>query len=148
MKQVTEMQTQAMDEMAEFAISNVVHLPRPGGNSAAVKDATAMLESAHAALQAAQAMHAAARIEKDVGTFNKELSYVSVYFRDLREFVTLGIDYSAPEPGDDEQPEIGETLDIDEVWLRGVDIGILLQDVHTDDLKDALDARRKAGDAL
>ena len=148
MKQVTEMQTQAMDEMAEFAISNVVHLPRPGGNAAAIKDATAMLESAHAALQAAQAMHEAARIEKDVGTFNKELQYVSVYFRDLREFVTLGIDYSPPEPGDDEQPEIGETLDIEEVWLRGVDIGILLQDVHTDDLKDALDARRKAGGAL
>ena len=137
----------AMDDMAAWAQSNVVSLPRPGGNAAAVKGATAMLESSARALQAAMAMHLAARIERDVGRFGGGLEYTSVYFRDIREFVTLGINYSPFEPGDSEKPAIGETLEISEVWLRGVDIGILLQDAHTDELMTALQALRKQGGA-
>ena len=147
MNTVTEAQAQAMDDTASWALSNVVHLPRPAGNAAAVADATAQLESAYKALQLAQAMHAAARIDKDVGRTTPGLHYVSVYFSPIREFVTLGYSYDPEEPGDDEQPTISANLEISEVWLRGVDIGVLTMD-HTDALETALTAATAGGKAL
>lgn len=87
------------------------------------------LEAAEAELQ---------QIERtDVGRFAKGLQYVSVYLDPIREFVTLGFSVTPEEPGDDEQPAIGATLEISEVWLRGVDIGVLTMD-HTEELKTAL----------
>ena len=139
---VTEAAARDMDETAEWAISNVARLPRPPRHPNQADDAT--IESAHKALQAAQAMHRAARIEKDVGRFQTELQYVSVYFPAIREFVTLGFVYTPEEPGDDEQPTIGETLDISEVWMRGVDIGVLTVE-HTDVLETALEKAIKQG---
>ena len=142
---VTEAAARDMEETAEWAISNVVRLPRPPRHPNQADEAT--IESAHKALQAAQVMHRAARIEKDVGRFQTGLQYVSVYFNPIREFVTLGFSYTPEEPGDDEQPTIGSYLEISEVWMRGVDIGDLTMD-HTDALESALEAACKQGAAL
>lgn len=137
----------AMDETAAWAVSKVVTMPRTAGNAAAVKDATALLESAARALQAAQAMHRAARIEKDVGRFATGLQYVSVYFPAIREFVTLGFSCTPEEPGDAEQPTINAYLEISEVWMRGVEIGVLTPD-YTDVLETALENAIKQGAEL
>ena len=142
MLEVTEYAAQCMDDTAEWAVSNVVTLPRPPGHPNRADSAT--IEATHRALQAAQAMHRAARIEKDVGRFQTGLQYVSVYFSPIREFVTLGFDHSPEEPGDDEQPTIGAYLEISEVWMRGVDIGVLTMD-HTDALEAALEKAIKQG---
>ena len=98
------------------------------------------LEAAEAELQqieTASARLCAASIRTDVGRFAKGLQYVSVYLDPIREFVTLGFSVTPEEPGDDEQPAIGATLEISEVWRRGVDIGVLTMD-HTEELETAL----------
>lgn len=139
MLDVTETAARDMDD---WAVSNVVTLPAPPRHPSRADNAT--IESVHKALQAAHAMHRAARIEKDVGRFQTGRRYVSVYFPAIREFVTLGFVYTPEEPGDDEQPTIGETLDISEVWMRGVDIGVLTVE-HTDALETALEKAIKQG---
>ena len=136
---------QAMDDTAALAVSNVVSLPRPAQHPNRADNAT--IAATHQALQAAQAMHRAARIELDVGRFQPGLKYVSVYFPTIREFVTLGFDYTPQEHGDDEQPTIGATLDIQEIWMRGVDIGVLTTN-HTAELETALEKAVKQGAEL
>jgi hypothetical protein len=141
---VTEAQAKAADDVAQWALSNAVHL---GGRMHPDRADAATIEATHRALRAAQAMHRAARIEKDVGRFSEGTDYAPVYFAAIREFVTLGYDHSPEEPGDDEQPTIGETLDITEVWLRGVEI-TALTDAYIDDLQAALEKAAKNRGAL
>ena len=142
---VTEQAARDMEETGIWAADNVVRLAPLARHTNRADDAT--IEATHRALQAAQDMHRAARIEKDVGRFQTGMQYVSVYFPAIREFVTLGFTYTPEEPGDDEQPTIGAYFEISEVWMRGVDIGELTMD-HTDALESALEAACKQGAAL
>ena len=132
---VTAQAARDMDETAAWAVSNVVSLPRPAQHPGRADNAT--IESTRRALQAAQAMHRAARLENDVGRFATGLQYVSVYFQAIREFVTLGFSFTPEERGY-EQQTICETIEIIEVWMRGVDIGALTTD-HTDALMTAME---------
>ena len=141
---VTEAQAKAADDTATWAMSNVVHL---GGGRHPNRADAATIEATHRALQAAQAMHRAARVEKDVGRFCTGLQYVSVYFSAIREFVTLGFNFEPEEPGDSEQPTVSAYLEICEVWMRGVDIGVLTVE-YTDELETALEKALKQGAEL
>lgn len=91
-------------------------------------------------LQRAVVAHLAGVVRNDVGRYAGGLEYVPVYCHAIREMVTVGFEYTPAEPGDDEQPEIGEYVEIQETWLRGINIGPLFSDEETDKLLDAIKA--------
>lgn len=133
MSQITPDQTAAMDDTAAWGAANPARIRAP----------EPVIDAAHAALRKAQAAHAAVKVQEDVGKYTKGLDYQSVYLPVIREFVTVGFDYSPEEPGDDEQPTIGECFEIQEVWLRGVELGEMAVP-YVDELEDAVRAARGA----
>jgi hypothetical protein len=133
MAHITPDQTAAMDDTAEWGAAN----------PARVRAAEAVIDSAHASLRKAQAAHAALKVQENVGKYTPCLDYQSVYLPVIREFVTVGFDYSPEEPGDDEQPTIGECFEIQEVWLRGVELGEMAVP-YVDELEDSVRAARGA----
>lgn len=131
MNPVTPQDAQAMDNMAAWGAANPARSPEP------------VIDAAHAALRKAQAAHAAVKVQENVGKWNAKLDYQSVWLKVIDEFVTVGFDYSPEEPGDDEQPTIGECFEIQEVWLRGVELGEMSLP-YTDELEDAVRAARRS----
>ena len=129
MNQVTPQQAAAMDDTAAWAANQP-------------KAAPLSPEHAHRALRLAQAAHAATHVRADVGRYKAGLEYVPTYLADIREYVTVGFAYTPAEPGDNEQPEIGEDFELQEVWLRGINIAALIDDHNTDKLLDAIKAGR------
>ena len=129
MNPVTPQQTAAMDDTAAWAANQPKAEPLSP-------------EHAHRALRLAQAAHAATHVRADVGRYTAGLEYVPTYLADIREYVTVGFAYTPAEPGDDEQPEIGEDFELCEVWLRGINIAALIDDHNTDKLLDAIKAGR------
>jgi hypothetical protein len=127
MTHITPDQTAAMDDTAAWGAAN----PARAAESA--------IDAAHASLRKAQAAHAAVKVQENVGKYTQGLDYQSVYLPVIREFVTVGFDYSPEEPGDDEQPTIGETFEIQEVWLRGVELGEMATP-YVDELEDSIRA--------
>jgi hypothetical protein len=133
MTNITPDQTAAMDDTAAWGAAN----------PARVRAAESVIDAAHAALRKAQAAHAAGKVLENVGKCTKGLNYSTVYLPVIREFVTVGFDYSPEEPGDDEQPTIGECFEIQEVWLRGVELGEMATP-YVDELEDSVRAARGA----
>jgi hypothetical protein len=130
MTPVTAQDAAAMDDLAAWGSANVVHLPAMSP------------EQAKRAERLAAAAHTAAHVRGDVGHYTQGLEYVPAYLAPIRQYVTVGFAYEPAEPGDAEQPEIGEYFEVQEVWLRGVDIGVLVDDEDTDKLIDAIKAGR------
>jgi hypothetical protein len=135
---VPESATQAMDDTAAWAVANM-----PARQPARSRADEVVIDAAHAAMRMAQAAHAAIKVQENVGKWNAKLDYQSVYLGVIRDFVTVGFDYSPEEPGDDEQPAIGECFEIQEVWLRGIELGEMSLP-YTDELEDAVRAARGA----
>lgn len=133
MPHITPDQTAAMDDTAAWGAAN----------PARVRAAEAVVDTAHASLRKAQAAHAAAKALQNVGKWDAKLDHETVYLPVIREFVTVGFDYSPEEPGDAEQPTIGETFEIQEVWLRGVELGEMATP-YVDELEDSVRAARGA----
>jgi hypothetical protein len=133
MTPITPDQTAAMDDTAAWGAAN----------PALVRAAEAVIDAAHDLLRKAQAAHAAVKVQENVGKYTQGLDYQSVYLPVIREFVTVGFDYSPEEPGDDEQPTIGECFDIQEIWLRGVELGDMATP-YVDELEDSVRAVRGA----
>ena len=130
MSQITPDQTTAMDDTAAWGAANPLR-SRVG------------VDAAFVALRKAQAAHAAIKVRENVGKYTQGLDYQSAYLPVIREFVTVGFDYSPEEPGDAEQPTIGECFEIQEVWLRGVELGEMAVP-YVDELEDAVRAARGA----
>jgi hypothetical protein len=131
MNPVTLQDAQAADDMAAWGAANPARSPDP------------VIDAAHAALRKAQAAHAEVKVVENVGKHTKGLDYQTVYLGVIRAFVTVGFDYSPEEPGDDEQPTIGECFEVQEVWLRGIELGEMSLP-YTDELEDAVRAARRA----
>ena len=135
---VTDAAAKYMDDMAEWAVSNVVHLP-------VSIETAADIAITHRSLRLAGEIHAANRIDDNVGRFVGGLCYLGVYFPLLRQYVVLGYEYTPAQSIED--GDLCESVEIQEVWLRGVEIGQLCMQ-HIDEFEAAVFKSRNAGGAL
>ena len=138
MNAVTEAAAQAMDDAAAWAADNIVRLGPVSIETA--ED----IASTRRALRLAAEWRVASRIEENVGRHRsgESFHYLPVYLSVIREFVVVGFEYTPEQKTED--GVLCESLEIQEVWLRKVELGEMSLP-YVDQLEAAIWASRKAG---
>ena len=108
-----------MDDTAAWAHDNIKRL-----GPISIKTA-ADIASTPRALALAAEWRVAQRIEDNVGRHHsgESFHYLPVYLSVIREFVVIGFEYTPKQ--DTEDGVLCESIEIQAVWLRGVEIGQL-----------------------
>jgi hypothetical protein len=132
---VTEAAARDMAETAEWAAANIKRLGPVSVETA--ED----IASTRRALKLAGELHAAQRIEDNVGRFVGGLNYLGFYFSAIRDYVVLAYEYTPAERTED--GELCESIEIQSVWLAHRDIGAITMD-HIDEFEAAIWKSRKA----